>query len=369
LGNNGLSAGVGMCRRRVPKDRADERRSDEFRASRAANRAGGSRGTKRSPSVMLAPAAQVSLPATAQPTAPAPATDTVPASLRDAAAAIARQYNAPTPVVHDGRVDRAAARRIEDQFLAAFRTGIGRIEALPHPAEGSIYDLNPGREHIRDWDEREEARRQLLRAGNGASAADMPSNRGVHVSIVRRPLFGAPSARISVVAACWSPLPALARGVAVAQTDGAGMAVVDEILDRALVHERRDVWHFIGICSVTGWEERLREPLPSGVNWSLALVEPRPPGWKIHTPAAWPGELSAAFDPDTPAVRYARVTAVLRSAGELQRPGGLLMLDEIAERAAVSREFAFGAARDFTAQYQEFVLRDISGSIIVTRRQ
>src|SRR5690606_6706760 len=139
---------------------------------------------------------------------------------------------------------------------------------------------------------REEAKRQLLRAGGSRVSPDeMPRQRTVQVSMVRKPLFGTPKPKLSVIASCWSPLDRLGTGSVEPISALAGDEVVEELLSRARVRSRPGVYHYFGICSTTGWERELLELIPAGPNYSIALISVNPPGWEIDAPDEWPPAL------------------------------------------------------------------------------
>lgn len=263
----------------------------------------------------------------------------------------------------------AIARRFEDQFIAAFEQGWQDIAMLPHPREGTVYDVTPEREFVRRWDDRSEARRQLMREGRGSEFDHMPLCRGIQYSIVRKPLFGSPSPRVSVVAVCWSPLDVLARGAASAEEHAADLDVIDAVLERLLVAERPDVFHFIALCSTTGWDPLLRDPLPSGRNYLTALLEPHPPGWLSDFPKGWPPALRRAVEPEDEAARKQRVLQALHVAGDLEMPGGLMLVEELAESAVVPHAVAFEALKDFVEVNREYVLERVEGSEIIRRKR
>jgi len=268
----------------------------------------------------------------------------------------------------DGRVDGPLARRWEDQFIASFRRSFGQLEVMPGPEEGVEYDRKPEREQVREWDDREEVKRHLMRTAATARTEDLPVNRGVQNTILVKPFLSPMVPKVSVIGACWSPLEQLSRGPVAPGMYQAGLEVIDEVLDRALVHERTGVFHFVGICSTTGWQDSLRDPLPQGRNFMVSLLWPKPPGWMAWQPALMPPTLQVVFDPEDAETKRNRVVQTIRSHVDLELPGGLMLLEELAEEAVVPYALAGEAAWDYARENPEFEVRKVNGSQIVQRR-
>lgn len=268
----------------------------------------------------------------------------------------------------DGRVDAALARRWEDQFISAFRRSFGQLEVIPGPEEGVEYDRRPEREQVREWDDREEVKRHLMRTAATARSEDMPVNRGVQCTILVKPFLSAMVPKVSVVAACCSPLAAISKGPVMGEGCPAGMTEIDEVLDRALIHERTGVFHFVAICSTTGWEESLRDPLPQGRNYLVSLLSPKPPGWIAWQSQLMPPRLQVVFDPEDGETKRNRVVQTIRSHPDLQVTGGLMLLEELAEEAVVPYAVAGEAAWDYAQENPDFEVRKVNGSQIVQRR-
>lgn len=267
------------------------------------------------------------------------------------------------------RLSRSEARRYEEQFIDAFVAGFGRLEAIPSPIEGTVYDVAPAKEFRRDWNELAEARRQLLRVGQTSAIDQMPLCPVVQYSIVRKPLFGGPSPRVSIVAACYSPQGPLAQGPIDPESHLAGIEVVDNLLEQLLVQERTKLFHFIAICSTTGWDPMVTDPLPEGKNYRVALIEPRPPGWMTYIGDKWPGPLREAIQPENAEARKARVQGWLARCDELALPGGLLLIDELAEMNAVEPALALEVAKDFAKANPTIVVEKVEGSMIIRRKR
>ncbi len=266
-------------------------------------------------------------------------------------------------------IDRAGARRMEDTFLSAFRGRLRLVPAVPHPIEGTLYDINPEKEAFRDWDEREEAARHLLRAGGPATLKEMPLCRGVQMIVNRKSLFGSMKPRVSVIAACWSPLEHLAKGSVPFDSRPGDIDAVDWVLERTLVADRPNIYHYIGICSTTGWDQLLRDPPPAGPNYTVALVEPRPPGWMVYASPNWPLPLLATIEPEDGESKKRRAESTLRSSDELDAPGGLLLVEELADKAVVPYELALEVARNVAENDPSLVVEKVQGSMIVRKKR
>gem|GEM_PF-3578862 len=263
----------------------------------------------------------------------------------------------------------AQAKERESAFVSGVRAGLKRVRALPSPLEGTLYDFDAEREFHREFDEREEAKRQVKRAGNVVRVDDMPIQRVLQYSIVRRSLFSQPKPRLSIVLGCWSPIEALAAGPL---NEFAGKGTLDSIahvLRATLVHERPGLYHYVAVCSTTGWKDQVYRELPWGENFSVALVEPRGPGWATFVPPDWPPPLAAAIEPEDLDAKRARVQKVIASAVELTAPGGLLLMEEICERAVAPHELATETAVACSQRDPSLVVEMVEGSVIVRRRR
>lgn len=266
-------------------------------------------------------------------------------------------------------IDAATARKFESGFIAGVKNGLKRVRALPSPLEGTLYDFDAEREFSREWDEREEAKRQVKRAGNVVKLDAMPTQRVMQYSIVRRSLFSSPKPRLSIIIGCTSPIELLAKGP-LGEFEGKGsLEAIEAILRAALVFERSHLYHYVAVCSTTGWKDQAYRELPWGENFSVALVEPRGPGWATFVPPDWPPPLANAIEPEDLDAKRARVAKVITTSTELTAPGGLLLLEEICERTVAPHELATEVAVQCANRDPSLVVEMVEGSVIVRRRR
>jgi len=266
-----------------------------------------------------------------------------------------------------GEIDGARARRYEETFLQSFQHNLSRIQRVPCPLDGVEYDRHPDRESVREWDDAEEVRRVAIRSKAGVGLDRLPRMAGHQLTVYRKPLFGQRQAKVCIVAACWSPVEQLAGGSLRPGASPGGVSAVEWLLERCMVDQRHDVFHYIGFCSTTGWEDFLVDPLPSGPNWVMGLIWPKPPGWLLAMPGIIPSHIAVAFDPEGLGEKRARVMAFLRNSPELSSSGGLLLLQDVTDGAVVPAGVAIEVMHEFAINTGEYEVRQVSGSTIIQR--
>ncbi len=266
-----------------------------------------------------------------------------------------------------GDLDGAKARRYEETFLQSYQHNLSRIQRVQCPLDGVEYDRHPDRESVREWDDAEEVRRIAVRVKGGAGPDKLPRLAGHQLTIYRKPLFGQRQPKVCLIGAVWSPVEQLAAGSVRSGASPGGVQAIEWLLERCMVDQRHDVFHYIGFCSTSGWEDFLLDPLPSGPNWVMGLVWPRPPGWLLAMPAIVPAHVAVAFDPEGLGEKRARVMALLRNSPELSAPGGLLLLQDVSDGAVVPPGLALDVMHEFCATTGEHEVRKVSGSTIIQR--
>ncbi len=265
-------------------------------------------------------------------------------------------------------IDRNLARSLENIFLSHLRTHFQKLHGFFHPIERSFYSIKPKNHIFREWDEREEVKRQLLRAKQSNEAHNMPFNQSFEIMLSHKSLFSAPQPRLSLLASCYSPLEILAQRPVETLGEEAGFEVVNTILKRALVFQRREIYYTIVLCSTCGWKSELLEALPQGENYSLALIAPQPPGWKIYAPDHWQPDLLAILDPETPEDKANRIVAFTSNAKELTLPAGFLLVEEIAERCVTPYDFTHEVLLEWLNENSAFKIEKIEGSMVLRRK-
>ncbi|MCA8940819.1 MAG: hypothetical protein KDB07_13455, partial [Planctomycetes bacterium] len=181
------------------------------------------------------------------------------------------------------------------------------------------------------------------------------------------PLFGNAKPKISISASVWSPMDALSSGSVPYGEELAGHEEIETVLRQLLVHERDEIFYYIGICSTSGWEDDLFEMPPDGINYAIALIEPRFPGWAVSAPETWPLAVQAAFQPDTIEDMRKRLLRIITTHPELEEEGGLLLVSELAEHTGVPEAIVLEEVEVYCAAGQGLVLEFVEGSHIVRR--
>jgi hypothetical protein len=227
-----------------------------------------------------------------------------------------------------------------------------RQRMLPHPGEGSLYDLDPNR-----------LSRRSYRSGDLSPGGEGPFARREAVGLLHKPMLGLAQVKVCVVLDfAWGP-------------DRFTPEAVNRAAQWALAPQRPDIYFVIGVAGVAGGaghSDDLIHALSGGANWRAALVELVNPGWVVTAPrdgVILPALFENLFDPEPMDQKVARVDSALAAAGELKEPGGFLLLDELAGRCAVSRDIVTDRAILFAERTPGLDVKDVGGSLILQRNR
>ena len=249
---------------------------------------------------------------------------------------------------------RAASLAAMQTLMAGLEGRLVRQRILPHPGEGALFDVDANR-----LSRRSQSRGDLTPAGIG------PFSRREAVGVLHRPMLGAYGVKVCVVL---DFADAEYRFTAEAVAEAAQWAMVDL---------RPDVFFLIGVA---GGNTRGDLPLPDdalraltgGSNWRAAFVEYINPGWRVSAPrdgVILPALFENLFDPEPADQKIARVDAALAAASELRDPGGFVLIEELARRAAVSAELVADRAMLFAGRNPGLEVKDVDGSLILQRNR
>lgn len=238
--------------------------------------------------------------------------------------------------------------------MAGLEGRLVRQRILPHPGEGALFDVDANR-----LSRRSQSHGDLTPAGKGAFS------RREALGILHRPMLGSYGVKICVVLDFADDQSRFtAESVAAAAS-------------WAMAELRPDVFFLIGVAGINPHadlppgDEALRA-LTGASNWRAAFVEFLNPGWRVTAPkdgVIMPALFENLFDPEPQDQKIARIDAALNAAQELKEPGGFLLIDELARRAAVSTELVADRALIYAGRTPGLELKDVDGSLIIQRNR
>jgi len=248
---------------------------------------------------------------------------------------------------------RAAALSAMQSLFSGLESRLVRQRMLPHPGEGALYDLDPGR-----------ISRRSYRNGDLTPGGRGPFCRRESAGLLHKPMLGLAQVKVCVVLDfAWN-----------------GPRFTPEALSEAvrwsLAPLRPDVYFLIGLAgaepTLAGHSDEMLRALSGGANWRAALVEHVNPGWCVTASrdgAILPALFENLFDPEPLEQKVARVDAALAAANELREPGGFLLLDDLAGKVAVSPDIVTDRAILFAERTPGLDVKDVGGSLILQRNR
>lgn len=254
-------------------------------------------------------------------------------------------------------ITRTSALTAMQSLFSGFESRLVRQRMLPHPIDGSLYDFDPNR-----VSRRSHVHGDLSPAGNGAFA------RREALGLLHKPLLGATTLKVCVVLDfAWAPI----------ERDRFTPQTLEQCATWSLCSMRPDVYFILGVAGQArdgnlGPSDEAMRALTGGPNWRAAFVEFLNPGWRVRCPrdgVLMPALFENLFDPEPMEQKAARIDAALNAAAELREPGGFLLLEELARRAAVSGELVTDRAMLFAGRTPGLDVKDVEGNLIIQRNR
>ena len=252
----------------------------------------------------------------------------------------------------EGNNQRAAALSAMQSLFSGLESRVVRQRMLPHPGEGTLYDLDPNRI----------SRRSRL-SGDLSPSQTGPFQRRESIGLLHKTLLGATTVKVCVVLDfTWEP--------------GGNPFTPEALLETAgwaLAPAREDIYFLIalaGMADEAGLSEETLEALSGGPNWRAGICEFRNPGWALTAPrdgVILPSMFDSLFDPEPLEQKVARVDAALRSAEELKEPGGFVLIGDVAKRVGVRTEVVTDRALLFAEQTPGIDVKDVGGELILKK--
>lgn len=252
---------------------------------------------------------------------------------------------------------RASALTAMQGLFSGFESRLIRQRMLPHPVDGSLYDFDANR-----VSRRSQVHGDLSPSSQGAFV------RREALGLLHKPLLGASTLKICVVLEfAWAPI---ARDRFTPQS-------IEQCATWALASLRPDVFFILGVAgpareSSPGPSDEARRALTGGPNWRGAFIEFLSPGWRVTAPkdgVILPALFENLFDPEPLEQKAARVDAALNAAAELKEPGGFLLMEELARRAAVSGDLVTDRAMLYAGRTPGLDVKDVDGNLIIQRNR
>ncbi|NUO16550.1 MAG: hypothetical protein HUU03_08940 [Planctomycetaceae bacterium] len=252
---------------------------------------------------------------------------------------------------------RASALTAMQGLFSGLESRLMRQRMLPHPLDGSLYDFDANRV----------SRRSHI-AGDLSPGGQSAFTRREALGLLHKPLLGATTLKVCVVLDfAWAP----------AESSRFTPRAVEQAANWALTTMRPDIYFILGVAGLSSTpqlgpsDEALRS-LSGGTNWRAGFVEFLNPGWRVSAPrdgVILPALFENLFDPEPHEQKAARVDAALQAAQELKEPGGFLLLEELARRAAVSGELVTDRAMLYAGRTPGLDVKDVEGNLIIQRNR
>jgi len=247
---------------------------------------------------------------------------------------------------------RASALSAMQSLFSGLESRMVRQRMLPHPGEGSLYDLDPNR-----------LSRRSYRSGDLSPGGEGNFCRRESVGLLHKPMLGLAQVKVCVVLDfAWNANRFTPEAVA-------------EAARWSLASLRPDIYFVIGIAGFAnglGHSQDVIHALSGGSNWRASLVDFVNPGWSVTSPrdgVILPALFENLFDPEPMDQKIARVDSALAASSELKEPGGFLLLDDLAGRCAVGKDIVTDRAILFAERTPGLDVKDVGGSLILQRNR
>jgi len=136
---------------------------------------------------------------------------------------------------------------------------------------------------------------------------------------------------------------------------------------RLAAMEEPDVFHYVGILGMCGFEDAARRLPLAGPNWEIALVtHVEGTAFSVtHGDKARRKAVMALFDPEKKSEKFWRAKNLITSSPELTVSGGFVILSDLVESSGLSGELVKKAAEEFCAQDKSVSMERVEGKLII----
>lgn len=133
--------------------------------------------------------------------------------------------------------------------------------------------------------------------------------------------------------------------------------------------EKPDLFHYIAVLGLCGFDEKVGKLPLSGPNWELALItHVEGTAWKIiNGEPTRRDTVITLFDPEKESEKLWRARNIIKCAPELTVSGGFVILQDIKESSGLSPDIIKRAAEEFCAQDKSLAMERVEGKLIIKR--
>lgn len=195
---------------------------------------------------------------------------------------------------------------------------------------------------------------------------DMPLNEVSRFEIYSRRFFGKKVLKVVVAALCLSSLEDL---ILCEPPQGLGLMALEDAL-QSIVRER-EVYYYLGIASTSGWEGKVLEQIPKGINWAAGIIEHIDSShWRLTFPEkeVWSG-MENIYDPEMDSEKIERSKRYFGNHPNLRLKGGHILLDDLYREIGVPDYLFVQALEDVLRENSDLEVKDVSGKKILRKKR
>lgn len=257
-------------------------------------------------------------------------------------------------------------RRLEKLYIDRVRENIQSAGEIDNPLTGNPVNISFAEEHYEPHSRRKQIK-EILEENeiyDGSVLDKVPRGRYFHYTVYEYGLFDKKAAAvISVYVTC-------EYADFVTQKKSSTPSPASEVESARLdAMKEANLFHYIGILGLCGFEEEAHSLPLSGPNWELALVtHVEGTAWKILSgePERRKTVLSL-FDVEKKSEKLWRAKSIITAAPELEISGGFIILSDIVEESGLSPKIVKAAANEFSQKDKSINIETVEGKLIIKR--
>jgi hypothetical protein len=258
------------------------------------------------------------------------------------------------------------AKRLEKLYINRVRENIQSAGKVDNPLSGDSVSISFAEEHYEPHSRRKQIK-EILEENeiyDGSVLDKAPRGRYFHYTVYEYGLFDKKAvAVISVYVTC-EFADFVTEGKS--STPSPASEVESTRLDAM---KEANLFHYIAVLGLCGFEEAAYSLPLSGPNWELALVtHVEGTAWKIISgePERRKTVLSL-FDVEKNSEKLWRAKSIITAAPELEVSGGFVILSDIVEESGLSPEIVKAAAKEFCQKDKSLNIETVEGKLIIKR--
>ncbi len=256
------------------------------------------------------------------------------------------------------------AKRTEELFIGRCRENLQALHEIPNPLSGAsvrhqfaeeYYEPHTLRRQIKEiMEENEIYDKPLLER--------VPRGRYFYFTVYEHGLFDKkPSVVISAYVNC-EFADFVKEGKSSTPTSASEVESV-----RLGAMKESELFHYIALLGLCGFEKAALSLPLSGPNWEMALVtHAGGTAWKmVSGEPSRRNTMLALFDPEKKSEKLWRAKSIITGSSELTVSGGFIILSDVVEQSGLSPEIVKKAAEDFCARDKSISIERVEGKLIV----